>query len=50
MRVDVTLRNERARQFQRLKEKMEEELGHEIPRSQALGMLMASSEYDVDGF
>lgn len=50
MRLDVTLRNERARQFERIHREIEEELGHEIPRSQALGMLMGESEYDADGF
>lgn len=50
MRLDVTLRNDRARQFQRLKEEIEQERGHEVTRVEVLGILMAGAEYDVDGF
>jgi len=50
MRLDVTLRNDRARQFDRLHEEIEERLGHEIPRSQALGMMMAEFDEESEGF
>jgi len=50
MRLDVTLRNARARQFDRLHERIEEQLGHTIPRSQALGMMMAEFDEETDGF
>lgn len=50
MRIDVTLRGERAEQFRRIETKVEERLGHEPTRAQVLGYLMAEFEAgDDDG-
>ncbi|WP_435349004.1 hypothetical protein [Haloarchaeobius sp. HRN-SO-5] len=49
MRKDVSLYNDRAEQFLRLKSEIEDRLGHEISDAAALGFMMAEVDDSVEG-
>lgn len=48
-RIDITVRGDKAEQFQNLKRDLAERLGHEPSRPEVLGILMAEYDDDLDG-
>lgn len=48
MKHDITLRDDKADQFQRVKEDVEERLGHEPTNADVVGFLMAEYEAERD--
>ena len=47
MRTDVTLRGSKADQFERIQEHLEDRRGHNLSRTEVVGILMAEFEQDL---
>ena len=48
MRTDVTLRGSKADQFERIQDHLEDRRGHELSRTEVVGILMAEYEQGLD--
>ena len=48
MRTDVTLRGSKADQFERIQEHLEDRRGHDLSRSDVVGILMAEYEQGLE--
>ena len=47
MRTDVTLRGSKADQFERIQDHLEDRRGHELSRTDVVGILMADFEQNL---
>ncbi|WP_455448605.1 hypothetical protein [Natrinema thermotolerans] len=48
MRTDVTLRGSKADQFERIQNHLEKRRGHDLSRTDVVGILMAEFERDLE--
>ncbi|SES70432.1 hypothetical protein [Natrinema hispanicum] len=48
MRTDVTLRGSKADQFERIQDHLEDRRGHDLSRTDVVGILMAEFEQDLE--
>ena len=49
MRTDVTLRGSKADQFERIQNHLEDRRGHDLSRTDVVGILMAEFEQGLEG-
>nr|WP_083873339.1 hypothetical protein [Natrialba aegyptia] len=47
MRTDISLRESKADQFERIQNRLEERRGHDLSRTEVVGILMARFEQNI---